>query len=231
MDSVRAEVDGPALARVLANVLAFCPARSPYPIVRLDIGPGYVEVSACDTYTVGIDTVEAKTSGEWSGAVERLDAQAVEKAIRAERKTDVHLTLGEVDPQGGRLLTMVIPGGQSIGTPARVRPLEGRGDSATLFGTTEAELFDLVDELAARIARRTERPGEPRPWPLDVYFQPSLLAPFAKVRPAGASPVMGMRIVEPEIPILIKIGPSFRGAIMPVQPDRAEDEFREEMLW
>lgn len=225
MDSVtRVTVDAPLLARTLANVNAFCMARSQYPVVRMTIEGNRLAVCASDTYTVGSDYVECETYGIWQGILTREQSGAVEKAARSERKALITLSLGVDDPQGGLPLRFNSDlGGDDVIPPMRVRYAEGQ----------ESDLFRMLDDMLADMAEQPE--VDPYKFyqdgPAEIYFQPGLLAPFSKVRPAGEAAVMGMRIFFTEKPVYVKIGPTFRGAIMPVIPDKAEPQNREEMLW
>lgn len=232
MTGVGFTVDAGALARTIANALAFCPARSAYPVVRLTVSTGRVDAIATDTYAVGSDWAEARTTGALAVVLERADAQALEKMARGERGGDLIVTFGEADPLGGRMVTVVTLGGVDLTRETLVRgraPYEPTARDG--HGTTEADLFAALDGLMGRLDDEVVPILHDGPIPLDIYFTPSILMAFSKVKSSGDTPTLGMRIYDPTEPLLVKIGPSFRGAIMPVVPEKAEPEYRAEMLW
>jgi len=212
----------------MGNALAFCPARSAYPSVRLEILPEAVRVSASDAYTIGVDHVQAETDGQALACLQRADAQTLERAARSERGQDVTLTigLGEAEALPVQLATNVglplLPAGTTGHLPdphVRVSQLG--------HGASEADLYSLIDGLIGRLDGREDPPGV-IPWPCDVALDLGLLSAFAKVRHAGPESQIGdLRMWGSEEPILVKVGATFRGAIMP----HIRDATPQAMLW
>jgi hypothetical protein len=79
----------------------------------------------------------------------------------------------------------------------------------------------MVDTLLERMERRT--PALPEL----IAFDPALLAYFSKVKVAKVKGkanetlerAMDLCVFDAKEPVLVKIGPTFRGAIMPIDRD------------
>jgi hypothetical protein len=214
---------GEDLARVLANAYAFTSARSRFPVVLLGILDGRLRATASDTYTVGSDYLDGASRGDLAVILERDQSLTLERACRGARKDTVTIALGPPDDSGGRPLDCRPQGGGSalLDVPLRVR--EATGDETRLFRLTSNMLINME-------SRAEER--DVIDWPVRIYFSPALLAPFAKVRSASKSSTLGIRIFDLERPVYVRIGQTFRGAIMPVIPDKATDpEIGKDTLW
>lgn len=216
MTEVRATADAGTFARALANVLALCPARSEWPIVRMEIGGGLVRFTASDSYTAGRDEVVGETSGNATVALARSVAQTVESSTRAQRKQSVMVHLSDEDPLGGRLLSLSIHGGMEIMPPTRVAKLSDTVENAR---GPEADLFALVDRALEDLDGRDVAAPPGAAW--EIAFQQSLIQPFAKVRCQEDHEVVDMLIWDSSRPILLKIGSTFRGMIIPIRRDSA----------
>ncbi|MEU6959427.1 hypothetical protein [Streptomyces chrestomyceticus] len=75
----------------------------------------------------------------------------------------------------------------------------------------DRKIWDLCRELLTMLHHRDPLlPGR-------LALDPSLLARFGKIKtPKGTSPLLDMAINSADDPILIKCGPEFHGALMPV---------------
>ncbi|QLE71098.1 hypothetical protein FGW37_05305 [Streptomyces rectiverticillatus] len=124
--------------------------------------------------------------------IARDDLATLDKAART-AKGEISLS---VKPGDGLVL------GYPYGGGAAVAIMDAAGRQGT-----PAELWEACDELIARLC---ECPGR-------VAFDPATLARFAKVKTTkGTSPMLDMAVGDETTPVLCKVGPSFVGAIMPV---------------
>ncbi|MEU7189108.1 hypothetical protein [Streptomyces sp. NPDC045369] len=127
----------------------------------------------------------------------RADLSALDKAGRA-CKGDMRVTAG---PDG-----VMVEGMQQ-------QVYEAIPDRASTLKYDRA-IWDLCRDLLVKLDR-----SEPA-IPEHVAVDPSLLARFGKIKtPKETSPLLDMAITSANEPILIRCGPDFRGALMPV--DRA----------
>ena len=208
--TAKAVFAAPELVRALTNVNGFVPAASKFPVVRYELVPG-LTVTAADLYTVGSEDVEPI---EFSGAPESIivsseHSKALEKFVREAKRGEVTLELNE---NGLRAIDVDRDRGEF--PPAYV---EGDPEKWDRF-------FELVEEVMVALERRTE---EELRLPDAIAFQPQRLAAFAKVRVPGDGVVMDLSITTADDAVLVKIGPTFRGAIQPVTRAKANPE----MLW
>lgn len=225
-----ATVDAAALARVTANALAFMPARSRVEVARIELGPSFIAVTASDTYTVGTDWTE--TEGDDTQApsvfveVAKDDLQDLDKSARAGKKGNARLDY--------------FPGDSLMFTPDKqlekaevvaLKDITGRAGRIMLGGrwlTTE-DFWPMCDDLMARLEE-----VEIDDWPKRVAFDPALVARFNKVRvPSGHDAVMDLLCQGEGAPVLVRVGPSFVGAIMPIDREVAagNPDIGQEGLW
>jgi hypothetical protein len=202
---VKAAVPSEELARVAANALAFLPARSKYKHARLSIGLGVVGITATDGYAVGSDHTLATTTGGGSVYVDREALAELDKAGRADKKWS-----GDLEVFPGDCLKFTSSDGTEVAVPIH-EPVE--------------ELWVAVDGLFERLDG-----GAPR-LPAVVALDPQLLMRFSKVKADKAERIADFVITDPEAPILVKIGPSFRGIIMPVNRGAHAALVGEDGLW
>jgi hypothetical protein len=80
-------------------------------------------------------------------------------------------------------------------------------------------MFAAIDEMLAEDQ------------PFRTAFQPQLLQRFAKVKADKAERVADLAIADPDAPVLVKIGPSFKGLIMPVSRAVHAVNVGQEGLW
>lgn len=201
--TAEANLPGPDLARVLNNALVFVPARSRVPYVRVSIGGGYVIATGTDSYTVGTDSAAAMTADSTTVYVERKDVQELEKAARLAKKEDVVLEVKRDVATDLHHIRLTV-GDVYIGPF-----LTAKDEDADL-------VFKHVDVLMDRLDRQ-------EPVALHtIAFGPDLFARFSKVR-GERDHTMHVIPQARDKPALVRIGPTFRGAIMPIVPIEPEE--------
>ena len=191
----------PELARLTHNAMAFMPARSAVKVCRIMHAVDAIAVTATDLFTVGKDEADVTASGEEVFAtidLSREDLQALDKAARAAKKEDVQVTIRHQDGM----------------------EFKSESESLTFLDSSAlrqpVDLWELCDEMLSR----------PTPDHL-CLIDPKFMSAFGKVKASGgAETIADLSIIKAEpdddgIPrISVKIGSTFRGAIMPV--DRGE---------
>jgi hypothetical protein len=182
------------------------PARSAVKICRVMVGLnapyGYLQVTATDLYSAGIDHAEFETedTGEFASIdLSREDLQALDKIVRARKKEDLQIEIRHQD------------GMSVLDDDGSWKPFLDASD-----GRKPADLWDQVDELLIRLERVS--PVVPGP----LLIDPAIMAKFAKVKASGET-IADLYMASAEDPILVKIGATFRGAIMPVERQAAEE--------
>lgn len=185
----------PELARLTHNALAFMPARSAVKVCRIKLDFDGLSIMATDLYTVGEDfcAVDAKLEFDHSIDLSRDDLQALDKAARAAKKETIRIVVRHQD--GMEYFTEDVHG--TFLDASAQRP--------------NLDLWDKCDGLLTRLERGTFQIPE------YLMIDPKLMAAFGKVkRPDGEDMGADLYISSPDDPILIKIGPTFRGALMPI---------------
>lgn len=204
-------LDGDEFGRACFNAHSFLPARCPYKTALLRIRGDVLDVTATDGYAVGRATIHLSHASTTAVAMEvaRDDLLALDKAARS-AKGEVSLSV-----KAGDGLMLGFPYGGGIETAIM--------DAAGRYGTP-AELWDACEDLLTRL---DECPGR-------IAFDPGVLARFGKVKTIkGTSPMLDMAWGDGDAPVLCKIGPSFVGAIMPVDRGIASsaDTRGSDFLW
>lgn len=207
------EVDSDDLARVAHNALAFLPAVSRVKVAQLKAGPGLLSICSTDTWTVGVDTLRPRgrqLQPVIESNITREGLQALEAAARADKKAQ------------GRIEIFPLDSCRFTDSRGQVTSAELTSDDAL-----PAEFhWEMVEELLFRLDQ-----GAPL-LPRRVAFDPKLLARFAKVKCDKAERVADLLITDDESPVLVKIGPTFVGAIMPIHREtHVETVGDDEGLW
>lgn len=193
---------GAEVARICANAGAFVPARANTKMLALRSLAGRLEARGTDGYAAGVDSTEAATTGVISVALTLDDLGTIESAARKQKKGAVTLSL---DPESVTLQWATPSGRESETVPCEPYPLA----------------WSELDRLMNRAY------GEERPE--FVAYDPALFSRFAKVR-CESDRVMDLWFADSQKPVLVKIGPTFRGLVMPLQRERAA-EYAPEGLW
>ncbi|MDT0472769.1 hypothetical protein RM863_11585 [Streptomyces sp. DSM 41014] len=207
------------MARVAYNALSFLPARSMVQTARVDLGPTGLRITGTNGYAVGQDTAPVE---EYRGPTEGLTVH-VDRGVLAALDTG-----GRKDKRGfGRF--ELRPGDGLIFRPAN-NDIASAGQDVT--EQADPRVWSLLDELFTRLE------GRPPSLPELVAFDPALLAMFSKVKApkvrtgdSNLERALDMAIFDSKEPILIKIGPTFRGVIVPIDRDVHEENVGPEGLW
>lgn len=209
-------IPAPELARLTHNALAFMPARSAVKVCRIEFeadGPhGHLWITSTDLFAVGRDYAEGSTDD--SGTAETLDLsredlQTLDKIARAKKKEDIRIRIADQD-------------GLSV--------MDDNGDWLPFLDRSAerkpADLWARVDDLLMRLQR------EEHIVPTFLTLDPALFARFGKVKTSGET-IADLYVSSPDDPVLVKIGPTFVGAVMPVDREDAatSDQIGPEGLW
>ncbi|MFC7979493.1 hypothetical protein ACFUT3_30200 [Streptomyces cinereoruber] len=202
------------LARAAYNAHAFFPARSMVKTARVQLGPAGLVITGTDGYAVGQDSAPVE---DYEGPAEGVTLHVGREAL-----ADLD-TAGRKDKKGfGRL--ELKPGDGSI-----FRPGNNDTPAAALTVEPDARVWDMIDGLFTRLE------GRPPTLPELVAFDATLLARFSKVKAPkgkdGLGRALDMCVYDSKEPILVKIGPTFRGVIMPIDRDVHEENVGPEGLW
>ncbi|GAA0579241.1 hypothetical protein [Streptomyces crystallinus] len=194
-------IEGEDFARAAYNALAFTPARSVVPaaLLRLKDSEGYF--LATDTYAIGRASIGPLEGFSSSVELElaRTDLTELDKIGRS-CKGQLRVT---VKDDGGLIVS-----GMQMNVQAAISPRSLEYDKG---------VWKLCTSLLEKLDR--EDVNVPELLALD----PGLLSRFGKIKtPKGTSPMLDLRITAHDEPILIKCGPQFTGALMPVDRDVAE---------
>lgn len=198
------------LARVLGNALHFMPARNRVEHVALVVDRDSIMVSGCrDGYVAGTDVAEVTSSAvpDMTAMLLPEDAEALKKVAQAGKKFPASLTV-----DGG---TVTI---ETSETSASVPAVGGDADRDRRMYSA---LFDLMVQAEVR---QNAIPGV-------LMIDPALMAPFAKVKADSTDRKADLLIKDPKSPILVKIGPTFRGLIQPIHRDKNAEKAGEDGLW
>jgi hypothetical protein len=204
------------MARAAYNALAFLPARAQVKTARIEVGPAGLRITGTDGYAIGQDTAPVE---DYEGPADGLTIH-VDRAVLADLDTG-----GRKDKKGfGKL--EVRPEDGLIFRPANNDfPTVGRD----LTAEANEALWPMVDDLFTRLE------GRPLALPELVAFDAALLMRFGKVKaPKGKDNLdraLDLCIFNAREPILCKIGPTFRGAIMPIDREVHAENVGPEGLW
>lgn len=205
-----------SLARALGNALAFMPARNRISHVGIFVGRE-VKVAGCkDGYVAGVDVVA--TQGEIHGDSEAAvfltpeTADLLKAYLVAHKKHSISVVADEV---GALVIDSPIDGQITFEC--------AQGDAAST--DRDRGLYEGVFKLiAAGELRRNTIPGV-------LMIDPGLMTPFAKIKADSGDRKADLLIGDPAAPILVKIGPTFKGLIMPVDRERNAEHTGEDGLW
>lgn len=204
------------MARAAYNAHAFVPARSMVKTARIELGPAGLRITGTDGYAIGQDTAP----------VEDYEGPAGGVAVHVERDALAALdTGGRKDKKGfGRL--EVRPGDGLVFRPANNDVPTAARDAAAL---ADEQFWGMLDTLFTRLE------GRPLALPELVAFDPALLARFSKIKAPkgkdGLGRALDMLIFDAREPILCKVGPTFRGVIMPIDRDVHAENVGQDGLW
>ncbi|MFB7185187.1 hypothetical protein ACFCZT_07680 [Streptomyces sp. NPDC056230] len=195
------------MARVCFNALAFSPARSTVKTARVQVRPDGFTVTATDGFAIGQDWCGLDSyEGPPNGLTLHVDRTALSDLDSGGRKDKRGYGRVEIRPGDGLVFK---PANNDVPTTARDLSKEANGP-----------LWGMVDDLLTRMERKA--PALPEL----IAFDPQLLAYFAKVKvpkvktsDMNLDRAMDLCIFDAREPVLVKIGRTFRGAIMPINRD------------
>ncbi|MFD9792327.1 hypothetical protein ACFWXK_15410 [Streptomyces sp. NPDC059070] len=195
-------IEGEDFARAAFNALAFTPAHSVIPAAMLHLGAAEGYFLATDTYAIGRPSL---------GPIHGLEATVDLELTRAD--------LAELDKVGrackGELKVTILADGGLIAAGVQLNVQAVIPERASALGYDKG-VWKLCTDMLEKLDR--EQPDIPELLALD----PGLLSRFGKIKtPKGTSPMLDMRITGHDEPILVKCGPQFTGALMPVDRDVA----------
>lgn len=207
------------MARAAYNALAFVPARSQVKTARLELSGAGLTVTGTDGYAIGQDTAPVESyEGPSEGLTVHVDREALAALDTGGRKDKKGFGKLEVHPGDGLIF----------------RPANNDTPTAAQDASAQADdgLWGMLDSLFQRLERRM--PALPEL----VAFDAALLARFSKVKApkvkSGDSNLdrcLDMCVYDSKEPILIKLGPTFRGVIMPIDRDVHAENVGPEGLW
>ncbi|MEV6638443.1 hypothetical protein AB0M54_47810 [Actinoplanes sp. NPDC051470] len=209
---IRATTDAPSLAVALGNALAFLPARSLIPYVAIRVNASGVFTCGTDSYAAGTDVAPVTgyigDATEVVALVDKEGLTALEKAAREAKKVTATIEIKDG-------LVTVSPMGMQPGSA--VNHQEG----ADRFTELHSAVWEIID--AAERRKNVLPPG--------VMLDPTLFGRFSKVKADKSERKADLLFAEGHEPVLIKIGPTFKGLIMPVDREVNSRELGQDGLW
>jgi hypothetical protein len=207
------------MARAAYNALAFLPARSMVKTARVEVSSAGLRFTGTNGYAIGQDVCPVEDyNGPAEGITVHVDRSVLADLDSAGRKDKKGFGRFELKPHDGLIFR---PGNNDV--PATGQDVSGQADE---------RLWEMLDSLFTRLERKT--PALPEL----VAFDAALLAMFSKVKApkvktgdANLDRCLDMYVYSPKEPILVKIGPSFRGVIMPIDRDVHEENVGPDGLW
>lgn len=219
-------VESAEFARILSNTLPFFPARSPVKVGRLEFEPGSIVATATDTYTIGRDTCDLDADiAPIAVEVNREGWQALQETARKDKAGG----WGRIEYHPGDALvftpsTNEYKRGKTVEllNPVAARDMTGERWEFTVEGLEGVEFWRMCDELLERMD------GDVR------AFDPDYLGRFGKVRlpkDSETDKVLDLLWQGQTEPMLARVGPSFIGAIMPVDRLTYAENNGKDALW
>lgn len=197
-------------ARTLDNGHSFLPARSRLPYVRVTFFPEFVSATATDGYAGGHDfcpTEYVEGRAPLTVGIARDDAAALAKAARADKKGTGRISV---------TVAQVVTYTDTEGNATTVEALPTIADEAA---------WQAVDDLLHSLEDRGAS------LPQTVLFDPGLLMRFSKVKCEKGDRAADLRITGPHDPVMVRIGPTFRGFVMPIDRGTYEANSDDDETW
>lgn len=216
--TVEVKVESQALATAANNALAFIPANSPVKVVRIVISADRVEFTATDTYAAGRDYAPCE-GGPLSPLTMLIGRDALVGFDSTGRKDGDGI--GTLRASYGDGVTFYPMNSDYTHAKKTVALVPEAHLCLTMDHPDSLTMFEAIDDM---IADRED--GD-----VLTAFQPGLLQRFSKVKADKSERVADLAIADPEAPVLVKIGPTFKGLIMPVTRNVHAQNIGEEGLW
>lgn len=209
---VRVTVESPAIAKAFGNALAFMPARSQVKYARIVIENDAVYTAGTDGYAAGTDWAEVNECQglPLEGLTLLVDKEALTLLDRAARESKKAPASLQVE---GNLLTFA--GGEDV----ELLTVETFQDEHT------ANIYEHLTELiGAREAKPPVIPGV-------LCLDPALWSKFTKVKADKGDRKADLLMSDSYEPVLIKIGPTFKGLLMPIEREVHAANVGADGLW
>lgn len=164
--------------------------------VSIEATKSTLSFAATDRYCIGVERVEAQSSDAWSFLMDRRDVTLLMKLFTP-KSADLTLTCTGT--------TLVIePAKDMIGTPAVVITCKGLDGEFPRYRT-------ILDKAATPKDNGGYEAGQM------LGLNPRYLARFGRVKTDIGAVPMKVRILGVTSPVLVSIGDTFQGAIMPAR--------------
>jgi hypothetical protein len=202
------------MARAAFNALAFLPARSKFKQARIEMSEHGIRFTATDGIAAGQDYVTPAEPWNYypvTAYVDRDGLAALDKGGRDDKSSKARIGVGTFDikPDDGIIFT----GSDGAQT-------------AVLTSPAEDDMWAQLDEIFTYHEQR-----EPY-LPDTICFDPQVLNRFGKVKADKDGRMMDLKLTGDKLePVLVKVGPTFRGIIMPIDRGVNAKNIGEDGLW
>lgn len=209
------------LARGAYNVAMFISTTNPlWSSAALRFGMGHLSITATDSIIAGQERLQAKTTGEARVCLSKSALEELDKAVRPDKKNPVRVEVS-TEP-------VIIPhdfeDDEFIGPHLRV--INSEGDVKLIeFEPYPESRWHALEEVfcTASLSSRT--------LPARVMLDAKRLSKFGRVKPDSGDRMMDLAFSDNYEPVLVKIGATFTGMIMPVHRETHAAVVGEEGLW
>ena len=212
MPRLKATTDAPQLATALGNALAFLPARSIIRYVAIGITADAIRTCGTDSYAAGTDLAPVTgfvgSEPEWICLIDKDGLTRLERCVREAKKVEATLLVEDgsvtVSPMG-------------LPEASAVDHSNGHAEIVDMH----LAVWDIIDAAEKRV--NVLPPG--------IMLDPTLFGRFAKVKADKSERKADLLFSAGHEPALIKIGPTFKGLIMPIDRDVNASNIGPEGLW
>lgn len=206
---IRLVCEASDLAKALGNALAFLPAASNVKAAHILISPDRIYTAGTDGYAAGSDCLPIRDyeGPEWDTAllVSKADLTIIERVAREGKRTPAVVSFTD-----GTLT------------------VESYGSSGTAEVLDIPQNLELYETLAGII---NDAEGRPPVIPGVLCLNPALLSRFAKVKADNGDRMADLYMTDRYAPVLIKIGPTFKGLVMPIERVGHAEHVGADGLW
>ena len=212
MPRLRVTTDASSLAVALGNALAFLPARSLIPYVAVRITTDAIRTCGTDSYAAGTDIAPVTgfvgSEPEWICLFDKEGLTQLERCAREAKKVEVILT---VEDGSVTISPMGLPEASAL----------DHSDGHAAIVDMHLAVWDIIDAAEKRV--NVMPPG--------IMLDPTLFGRFAKVKADKAERKADLLFSADHEPVLIKIGPTFKGLIMPIDREVNSTNVGSDGLW
>jgi hypothetical protein len=222
-------IAAPDLARALGNALAFQPAKNivPYSYLRVAVADVTV-VGSQNDHVIGTDEAPViKSDGIFRPTASLLSKDGLttlERAAREAKKSNVVLGADgqtvSLYPFGETKDEATVEQGLRDVSKTVAEDFAGHEDGPKWIAHYEA-ILDMFDEIEKR----------DHVLPPDIILDLRLASPFTKIKADKNDRMAHLLFGDGYDPVFIKIGPTFRGMWVPIEPETHEKNVGPEGLW